>query len=293
MTRTAAIAYMLWGLLFLGCDHEAPTNAPSCVTTHEFSIHWPPIDPNSNSASEKQPLLRGDLTLEGIETADRGQALAITMTIRRPTGDPERQFWNSQLAYADLPWMDDVRVWDADSHWQWPNLPFLLRLHGQERVERYGGIDPGKGVDNDFAAVLIRRFDALGEIESDTSRESPFVSAKWYGDREGKTDIHSLVHVAKSERFVVDLGKDKRSTGRLKLWLIYADFLGSRPPASWPREGEWAGGVLSYCEIDWEYFENQPPQSVVRFLTPPSGTGFDWEDWCQTEPDPAPSRLSD
>ena len=29
-------------------------------------------------------------------------------------------------------------------------------MPGKERVDRYGGVDPGKGIDNDFAAVLIR-----------------------------------------------------------------------------------------------------------------------------------------
>ena len=55
-----------------------------------------------------------------------------------------------------------VRVWDKDNRWLWPNLPYLLRLHGTERVERYGGVDPGKGVDNDFAAVLMRKYDESG-----------------------------------------------------------------------------------------------------------------------------------
>ena len=46
--------------------------------------------------------------------------------------------------FPQYDWMQYVRVWDADHRWLWPNLPYLLRLHGIERVERYGGIDPGE-----------------------------------------------------------------------------------------------------------------------------------------------------
>ena len=54
--------------------------------------------------------------------------------------------------------MHYVRVGDADRRWLWPNLPYVLRLHGIERVERYGGVDPGKGVDDDFAANFLKLF---------------------------------------------------------------------------------------------------------------------------------------
>ena len=53
--------------------------------------------------------------------------------------------------------MKAVRVWDARNQWLWPNLAYLLKLSGLERVERYGGVDPEKGVDNDFSALLIRK----------------------------------------------------------------------------------------------------------------------------------------
>jgi hypothetical protein len=45
-----------------------------------------------------------------------------------------------------------------------------LRIHGAEREDRYGGVDPGAGKDNDFAAVLIRV----------PGVESPLVAAAWY-----------------------------------------------------------------------------------------------------------------
>ncbi len=44
--------------------------------------------------------------------------------------------------------------------------------HGKARFERYGGVDPGKGVDNDFAAVLIRAYDATGEVERAAANEN-------------------------------------------------------------------------------------------------------------------------
>lgn len=190
--------------------------------------------------------------------------------------------------------MDEVRIWDSNSLWQWPNLPFLLRRHGQERVERYGGVDPVKLVDNDFAAVLIRSFDAEGKNETSGTYDFPLVSAEWRGDVDGEHDIHTLVHVARSDRFTVHVGAaDEHTSGLLKLWLIYADFLGSRPPAQWPKEPEWAGGILTYCEIHWEKPPGELCHGTVVFQTPSAATGFDWEQWSNDPLAPAESRLSD
>ncbi|WP_146520399.1 hypothetical protein [Stieleria varia] len=187
-----------------------------------------------------------------------------------------------------------MRVWDAETKWQWPNLPYLLRYHGEERVERYGGIDPGKLVDNDFAAVLIRKFDADGHEESPASLNMPLVSAEWNGEMGTETDIHTVVHTATSETFIVDVGgSDEHSRGMLKLWLIYADFLGSRPPSSWPKEPEWAGGILAYCEIGWEKLPRDSCRGTVRFKAPPTATGFDWKEWCNDVDSPGKSRLKE
>ncbi|MCA9148401.1 MAG: hypothetical protein KDA92_03835 [Planctomycetales bacterium] len=219
--------------------------------------------------------------------------LEIVVTITRPSSEVAREFWNSQLAFADVPWMDEVRVWDSASQWQWPNLPFLLRRHGQERIERYGGVDPGKLVDNDFAAVLIRSYDDDGEVERSGAGNSPLVSAEWRGDIEVDNDIHTLVHVARSETFEVHIGMaNGPQSGLLKLWIIYADFLGAWPPSTWPQEPEWAGGILTYGEIRWEKMPDELCRGSVRFLTPSTSTGFDWRKWSDDPRAPAQSRLS-
>lgn len=277
-----------------GCKSERQKLQPLDGSTHDFDIYWPPIAPESQSTSGRIPLLRGDISLKELRTTRQSSSLEIVVTITRPSDEVARDFWNSQLAFSDVPWMDQVRVWDSDSLWQWPNLPFLLRRHGQERIERYGGVDPGKLVDNDFAAVLIRSYDVGGKIETSATLNSPLVSAEWQGNVEGKNDIHTLVHVARSDSFKVQLGTtDESKSGMLKLWIIYADFLGSRPSTKWPRESEWAGGILTYCEIAWEKSPGQSSRGTVRFLTPPSATGFNWEKWSDDPNAPAQSRLTD
>jgi len=277
-----------------GCTREPQRKNTLDGTRHEFAIHWPPIAPEVERARKKPPLLRGDVSISESITADQRRALKIAVTIRRPSDEEGRKFWNSQLAFSSVPWMDEVRVWDSEEKWQWPNLPYLLRRYGEERVERYGGVDPEKLVDNDFAALLIRKFDVEGKVESQDTFSSPLVSAEWRGNGEPDTDIHTVAHVANSDRFVVHVGGgDERAKGMLKLWLIYADFLGSLPPRSWPEEREWAGGILAYCEIVWEKVSGEPCLGTVRFLTPSRPTGFEWAEWSTDPSGPAQSRLTD
>lgn len=277
-----------------GCTSEPYPGQPLDGTAHDFDIYWPPITPESKSISGRIPLLSGNISFKELRTTGQSGSLEIVVTITRPSDEASREFWNSQLAFSDVPWMDQVRVWDSESLWQWPNLPYLLRRHGQERIERYGGVDPGRLVDNDFAAVLIRSYDVRGKTESSATLKSPLVSAEWRGNIEGNHDIHTLVHVARSDRFKVQLGTtDEKKSGMLKLWVIYADFLGSRPSTKWPRESEWAGGILTYCEIVWEKTPGQLCRGSVAFLTPPTATGFDWEKWSNDPSAPAQSRLTD
>lgn len=277
-----------------GCTSERQSSPPLDGSTHAFDIYWPPLSPESKTNSRRTPLLRGAISIHETQTEGQSSSLQIAVTITRPSDEDARGYWNSQLAFADVPWMDEVRVWDLDSRWQWPNLPFLLRRHGQERVERYGGIDPGKLVDNDFAAVLIRSFAADGKTEAPATRHHPLVSAEWRGNVAGTTDIHTLVHVARSDTFEVQVGSSEaHHSGLLKLWIIYADFLNSRPPAKWPREPEWAGGILTYCEIRWEKRPGEFCHGTVSFQTPSAATAFDWEKWSDDPGAPARARLSD
>jgi len=164
--------------LCVGCNHAETLVAADILNgaVCPFNIYWPPRDPEENPPASAKPLLRGSLALNAKQTPLGAAEVRLEVTISRPSEEKDRQFWNSELAFADIAWMDEVRVWDADEKWLWPNLPYLLRLPGQERIERYGGTDPGKHVDNDFAAVLIRKYDAHGKAEAFETKDAPLVA---------------------------------------------------------------------------------------------------------------------
>jgi hypothetical protein len=185
--------------------------------------------------------------------------------------------------------MAKVRVWDRDQKWLWPNLPYLLRAHGKERVERYGGVDPGKGIDNDFAAVLIR---PLQQVSSGTKKlepspsAQPLVSAEWYPADVQHVNKNSVVHVARSDEFRVRLRSENHQlrSARLGIWLIYADFLGARMPRDWPSKGEYDGGILAYFEVSWQASPVSELRFDIKHLVPATDTGFDWELWSTGTP---------
>lgn len=112
------------------------------------------------------------------------------------------------------------------------------------------------------------------------------------------TDENTVVHVAKSDTFVLHLGGENEPVrGRLKVWLIYADFFGARRPRTWPKAREWAGGILAYFEIDWETPLGHVCRGIVRHKRPEKSTGFEWDEWVVRAPgsdeSKAPVRLSD
>jgi hypothetical protein len=287
-------------VLSVGCQRAEPLIGAESLdrATCAFDIYWPPRDPDENAPASTKPLLRGTLALDAKQVARGGAELRLVVTLARPSEEAGRQFWNSQLAFADIAWMKEVRVWDADGKWLWPNLPYLLRLPGQERIERYGGMDPGKHVDNDFAAVLIRKYDASGKTETPETRTAPLVSAEWHAEGVADANLHTIVHVAKSDAFLLHLGgEDRPARGQLKVWLIYADFLGARPPRTWPKAREWAGGILAYFEVDWETSPSHGCRGIVRCRRPEESTGFKWAEWVVRPPgsdeSQAQVRLSD
>jgi len=293
--RKAVALALALGVQFLcvGCERAETLNAADSLdgAVCPFSIYWPPRDSHENPPASARPLLRGTVALNAKQMPSGGAEVRLVVTITRPSEETDRQFWNSQLAFADIAWMDEVRVWDADAKWLWPNLPYLLRLPGQERIERYGGTDPGKHVDNDFAAVLIRKSDAHGQTEALETKDAPLVSAEWRAEGMAKTDLQTIVHVAKSDPFLLHLGADNRpARGQVKVWLIYADFLGARPPRTWPKEREWAGGILAYFEIDWEVMPGHGCRGTVCQKTPEESTRFKWAEWASGA---AQVRLSD
>lgn len=285
-------------LLCVGCDRAEPLTGAQSLdgAACAFDICWPPRDPEEPAPASTQPLLRGNLALTAQPAAKGGTEVWLVVTVTRPSEETDRQFWNSELAYADLAWMDAVRVWDKDGQWLWPNLPYLLRLPGRQRIERYGGTDPNKHVDNDFAAVLIRKYDARGDVESSETKDSPLVSAEWHADGLTNSGLYTVAHVARSDTFLLHLGGDDGpARGQFKMWLIYADFLGSRPPRTWPAEREWAGGILAYFEVDWETLPDGGCRGAVRHQRPKEGTRFDWAKWVgpSSHQSQAAFRLSD
>lgn len=215
----------------------------------------------------------------------------IRITLNRPSDEAAREYWLAQLAFSKYDWMKAVRVWDADKRWLWPNLSYLLRLPGRQRVERYGGVDPVKGVDNDFAAVLIRKYDANGAAESEGTQSAPLVSAEWYPVGVTNADRFTVAHAAQSDEFAIQLGgPGKARQGMVAVWLIYADFMGARLPAAWPKTPEWAGGILAFFEIQWELKPHGAISVSLRQAVPKKNTGFDWQEWAELSPTPT---LSD
>jgi hypothetical protein len=212
----------------------------------------------------------------------------------RASDEAGREFWNSRLAFSEYDWMRYVRVWDADNRWLWPNLAYLLRLHGIERVERYGGVDPGKGVDDDFAGVLIRKYDASGRNEDEATRRAPLVAAEWYPVGVSTVvDKHTVVQTAESDEFTLHLGRaDEPGQGQAAIWLIYADFMGTKVPETWPKALESTGGILAYFEAPWDLKAQPGHEIVLRQVVPRQSTGFDWEAWANRTRAARDSRMT-
>lgn len=253
-------------------DSKALATEMTTQSETEFGIFWPPWVLGNSLTPTDDPLLRGSVLADASED-DNSDTIRIELTLTRPSDKSARIRWNRKLAFPQHGWMEDVRVWDDQKKWLWPNLPFLLRAHGEERVERYGGVDPGKGVDNDFAAILIR---PIGEHNN----AGPMVSAEWYPANAGEYTGNSVVHSARSDEFLVRLNPAfQKASGKLGVWLIFADFLGARLPKNWPQEREFAGGILAYLEIRWSRIPNGSLRVNIQQLAPESSTGFDWESW--------------
>ncbi len=262
---------------------DAKHHAKVLGVTEEFGVFWPPWDLGNSLNASGEPLLHGELSVFQTE-AGESNAFGMHVTLRRPSGERERIRWNKKLAFPEYSWMARVRVWDRKREWLWPNLPYLLRAHGEERVERYGGVDPGKGIDNDFAAVLIRPLDhesSETEKQEPTQLHQPLVSAEWHPVDAGKPGRISIVHVARSDVFIVRLLPDstQSESGRLGVWLIYADFLEEVTPRNWPENGEYDGGILAYFEVSWQRASEGNLEFDIEHLVPPTDTGFDWASW--------------
>lgn len=246
-----------------------------------FDIFWPPsLEPKN---SRRKPLLSGNLCWEW----GQGNELLIHVELSRPADEESRKRWNRQMAFPEYSWMSKVRVWDNGKKWIWPNLQCLLTAHGRQRHERYGGIDPGKGVDNDYAALWIQKLDNDGRPVTEATHSS-LVSAEWYANDTALSGrITAVSHQAHSDRLAIPLITSDASlsneaikpTQKIGVWLIYADFLDADPSKSWPREKEFAGGILAYFELTCETMVKDDLSVAVKQLIPRYATGFDWRKW--------------
>ncbi len=250
------------------------------AATLRFDVNWPPVDP-AEAKRIGVKYLDGELNVRCGAGGETDGRLIVGLTLSRPHGtDADRTGWNRKTSFPQYRhWMP--YVWDSDEKWLWPNLAYLFKLHGIDREERYGGWDPGHNVDNDFAGVLIRKYDARGEREhSDTKDAGPLVSANWHEVGVKDADRDTVVHVTASDRFTVHLArKDPPASGRLKIWFIYGDLMRQRPPATWPTKRECNGATIALFHIDWEFARRGDPKVAIVQKIPPVHTGFDWQAW--------------
>ncbi|NOS70693.1 MAG: hypothetical protein HOP33_12275 [Verrucomicrobia bacterium] len=225
----------------------------------QFGISQSPWD--SDSA---QPL-RGELLLSD----DSYTEVVIKFRVDRPTTDENRELWST----FTNPWRENVVV----DGWLWPNLAALLTAHGETGVTRYGGFDPGKQVDDDFSAVVVRRQGSFG---------LPLISADWVNEN-GVTSIRAVSHSARiRENFRVNVGGppcEVRSP--ISVWMTYADLLDDGRSMferhGWPRE--FNGATLVYIKIDWEMDADASFRPIFKTSgsAPPPSTGLGdfWSGW--------------
>lgn len=259
-----------------------------------FEVHWPPLDPDRKPVRPQPALLEGQLlVLPGRSEAGLDARVQIELT--RPTSEEARLRWNEDLKFPEYLWMARLRVRDKDWKWLWPNVSCLLTAYGVERVERYGGVDPERNVDNDFAGVVLRSYDDRGN-ELDETLDQPLLTARWVP---GSADpsiknptIKSVVHSTKSDVLQISLAgskhanqnkaKSSSASGEIRVWLIYADFMFAEPPPSWPKKNEFSGGILNYFSINWKQVGDKIEIQSVTSEVPPEDTRVDWQTWSES-----------
>ena len=267
---------------------------PDNGESHPFEVHWPPIDPLRKPANPQPALLEGQLlVLPGRN--DAGLDARVQIELTRPTSEEARLRWNKQLKFPEYLWMARLRVRDNDWKWLWPNVSCLLTAHGVDRVDRYGGIDPEKNIDNDFAGVVLRSYDGQGNELQETI-DQPLLTARW-GPGSADPSIKnpskkSVVHSAKSDVLQISLAdsnfttknksQSKSSSGEIRIWLIYADFMYAEPPASWPKKMEFSGGILNYFSIDWKQIGDTIEIQSITCEVPPEDSRVDWQTWSES-----------
>jgi len=104
-------------LLSFGCSHKEPIPEAKELdrTTCGFDIYWPPEDPEQALPLSEKPLLKGLLTLVEEKQPGGAAGIRLAVALTRPSQQTNRNHWNSTLAFADITWMEEVRVWDGQT----------------------------------------------------------------------------------------------------------------------------------------------------------------------------------
>ena len=190
--------------------------------------------------------------------------LLTHLHVRRPIEDDGfKDRWNGLDGEVPDEW--DREAWGEG--WIWPHLYMFLNGH----KPRYGGYDPYKAVDNDYGAILIRKYDESGKELTDP--KSPLVSNRWHpvgGDEK-------VSHVAGSEQFTLNPGTVEK--GVYKVWFAFLDLFGKYttvPDKNGKAPRESAGETLAYFEIPFCREKGSLKFEVKNAGLPAPATGFEW-----------------
>ena len=269
-----------------------------------FDINWPPR-PLQRRTRTRRSLLTGRLDIRGDISREDDPKILIKLTLTRPHGsETDRDFWNAQTEFRQYRnWMPYVRGRDAAGRqWLWPNLAYLFRARGYDRIDRYGGWDKGHSNDNDFGGVLIRKLNDSGSAHS----APPLVSADWRSVAAKDTMHTDVVHAAESDTFTLHPDTSVRAeAGTAKLWFVYGDFMTWRPPwkyAAGPMKRrllkkEYDGGIIAQFKITWRRCPRRPFKFTITQEIPTDDTHFNWRKWINRKANwdtpKAEPRLSD
>ena len=102
--------------LVFDCGRKAPELPELGKPSPVIDIHGPPAEPEETDMLRENPLLRAVVEFEMWELGSP-EELRLRVIVKRPAMEVDRKYWTSNLAYADLGWMESARVWDRAEQW--------------------------------------------------------------------------------------------------------------------------------------------------------------------------------
>ncbi len=213
--------------------------------------------------------------------------IRVRPRMKRPNSEKFRASWNSEMM-TTVPedWERDYftrnltrdEYYDLDDQtgvWFYPNLSEVLSATGP----RYGGYDPYKEVDNDFAAILIHHYGADGTLR--TSASNPLISAKWHSVDVTNAGSYDNSHVAGSEQFLLTPNK---CGGYYVIAMMYADMMGfGSGPRCGPtaKDSNAAGQYLVVVKMEYEKNPTVDGYNIkIKDISVPDEfLSFDWDVW--------------